>query len=131
MLYAWNADGANVPHLWLDHAAPGLPVCEPGISDCGSWGERQTVKILDDGTRVGESTEERRRLRQAGQNLLDDWEYRFLVGNWRPGDVEPIGILNYHALDSPIPFVDEHGPGVISGYSSCVVYDPDNPSQSP
>lgn len=88
------------------------------------------MKILDDGTRVGESTEERRRLRQVEQNLLDDLEYRFLVGSWRPGDVDPVGILKYRALDDPIPFVDEHGPGVISGYLSRVVYDPDDPPKT-
>lgn len=51
------------------------------------------MKILDDGTRVGESAEERRRVRQAGQDALDALEYRVLVGSWKPGDPEPIGII--------------------------------------
>ena len=89
------------------------------------------MKFLDDGTRVGESAEERRRLRRQEQDWIDEAEYRMLVGDWQPGDPEPIGIFGYYALEDLIPFVDEHGPGVISGYSSRVVYDPDDPSSDP
>jgi hypothetical protein len=51
------------------------------------------MKILDDGTRVGESTEERRRLDRELQDLFDELEYRTLVGDWRPGNPEPIGVF--------------------------------------
>ncbi len=51
-----------------------------------------------DGVAIGESAEERRRIRQAVQDAIDEFEYRLLKGD--PTEPRrPIGILN--GLDVP------------------------------
>lgn len=101
--------------------------------------------------RVGESTEERRRIRQHFQDLLDEdyYQHRRWLSlipidcfiqtepsetHWAAGLFEPTeedlhmsvrfpeGVVK---LDDPIPFVDEDGPGEITGYTHETVYDPD------
>lgn len=61
------------------------------------------MKFLDDGSRLGESAEERRRIAREVQDVLDAAEYRTLVGDWRPGDPEPIGVLSLIPLPPPGP----------------------------
>ncbi len=58
------------------------------------------MNVLVTSVEFPESWEERRRLRQRAQDVLDEAEYRVLVGGWRPGDPEPVGVI--HSL-RPLP----------------------------